>query len=288
MMDERLTSLLGISYPIIQGGMAKISRPSLVSAVSQAGGLGVLTSMGLTPQELSQDIQEVQKQIDQPFAVNLMLQQDNIFDLLEVIKEMNPPVVMTGAGSPKAFVQDLKDLGIKVIPVLSTVSQAKKMEALGVDAIVVEGQEAGGHIGWTSTMAVLPQVVQAVDIPVVAAGGIGSGQAIAAAECLGACGVQLGTLFLSAKECPISDFYRKKLLACQDQDTLVSELHPGGRVRSLKASSQDDPDLLAKEGEAGLHYAGEVAGQVNHLASVQEIMDQLLAQYQSTLAKLIQ
>lgn len=288
MMDERLTSLLGISYPIIQGGMAKISRPSLVSAVSQAGGLGVLTSMGLTPQELSQDIQEVQKQIDQPFAVNLMLQQDNIFDLLEVIKEMNPPVVMTGAGSPKAFVQDLKDLGIKVIPVLSTVSQAKKMEDLGVDAIVVEGQEAGGHIGWTSTMAVLPQVVQAVDIPVVAAGGIGSGQAIAAAECLGACGVQLGTLFLSAKECPISDLYRKKLLACQDQDTLVIELHPGGRVRSLKASSQDDPDLLAKEGEAGLHYAGEVAGQVNHLASVQEIMNQLLAQYQSTLAKLSQ
>lgn len=307
MIDKRLTDLLGTQYPIIQGGMARISKPELVSAVSNAGGLGVLTSVGVDAAGFRADIQAIRRLTDKPFGVNLMLQLDNIPELLEVVKEEKPAIVLTGAGTPKDFAQDLQALGIKVIPVVSAVKHAKKMEALGVDAVVCEGQEAGGHIGITSTMATLPQVVQAVDIPVIAAGGIGSGQAIAAAECLGACGVQIGTLFLAAEECAISEAYRQQVIDAGDQDTIVTGISTGGRVRSVASPFLAelladelkglDPKVflertqgsygraIAGEIDRGTIQTGEVAGQVKAKSTAKAIIDRLVAEYQETVAK---
>ena len=193
-----ITKLLGIKYPVFQGAMAQIARHELVSAVSNAGALGILASGGVSPEELRKEIQQCKKLTDKPFGVNLMLMMHNIDEIIDVVIEEGVKIVTTGAGTPRKYMPRLKEAGIKVIPVIPSVKAAVKMEELGCDAVVVEGMEAGGHVGTSTTMALLPQVTAAVKIPVIAAGGIADGRGMAAAYCLGASGVQMGTVFLAS------------------------------------------------------------------------------------------
>ena len=191
----KITELLGIDYPILQGGMQHISRSPLVIAVSNAGGLGLLTTGALDPEELREEIRTVRKNTDKAFGVNLNLMQTNIDELVDIIIEEKVPVVTTGAGSPKKYFPRLKEAGIKVIPVIASVRHAVKMEELGVDAVVAEGQAAGGHIGTLSTLPLVRQVSEAVDLPIIAAGGIADGKGLVAALAVGAQAVQMGTVF---------------------------------------------------------------------------------------------
>ncbi|AKP66471.1 NAD(P)H-dependent flavin oxidoreductase [Companilactobacillus ginsenosidimutans] len=295
-----ITKLLGIKYPIIQGSMARISRHELVSAVSNAGGLGVLTSVGMDKAELAHQIDLVRQETDKPFGVNLMLQQSNIPDMVEVIVEKKVPVVLTGAGTPAPYFDQLHIMGAKVIPVIPNVSIAKKMEELGVDAVVAEGMESGGHIGQMTTMTLVPQVADAINIPVIAAGGIGDRRAVAASLVLGAQGVQVGTAFLVAKETPIPDSYKQMVLDAQDTSTAITGLTIGDPVRGLKndlvtkilkmeqtgSTKEELRDLLdgslskaVYEGntQTGSFMAGEIAGEINQIKSAKEIIEAMFS-----------
>ena len=229
-----ITKLLGIKYPIFQGAMAQIARYQLVSAVSNAGALGILASGGVSPEELRKEIQQCKELTDKPFAVNLMLMMPNIDEIIDVVIEEGVKIVTTGAGTPRKFMPRLKEAGIKVIPVIPSVKAAVKMEELGCDAVVVEGMEAGGHVGTSTTMALLPQVTSAVNIPVIAAGGIADGRGIAAAYCLGASGVQMGTVFLASEECPVADTYKNMILEAVDTSTTLTGEKFGAPVRGIK------------------------------------------------------
>ena len=229
-----ITKLLGIQYPILQGAMAQIALHPLVAAVSEAGGLGIIASGGMTGPVLRQEIQALRRMTDRPFGVNIMLMMKNVEEIVRVIIEEKVPVVTTGAGTPKAIMPYLKEAGIKVVPVVASVKHAEKMQELGVDAVVAEGTEAGGHIGETTTMSLIPQVVDAVDIPVIAAGGIADGRGIAAAYALGAQGVQLGTLFLATRECPISEAYKRAIIEANDTATVVTGRRSGSPVRCIR------------------------------------------------------
>lgn len=212
-----IAKLLDIQYPIFQGAMAYIARYPLASAVSEAGGLGIIAAGGLSSEELREQIRRTQERTKKPFAVNLMLQMDNIPEQVEVLIEEGVKIVTTGAGTPKPYLERLKQANIKVFPVIPSVKLAQKMEQLGVDGIIAEGMEAGGHIGETTSMALIPQVVQAVAIPVIAAGGIGDGRGMAAAFALGAQGVQMGTAFLTVAECPVHENYQQAILLRKKQ-----------------------------------------------------------------------
>ncbi|WP_072520091.1 DUF561 domain-containing protein [Gemella massiliensis] len=229
-----ITEVLNIEYPIIQGGMAQIARYELVSAVSNAGGLGVLATGGSTAEELRFQIQECKKLTSKPFAVNLMLMMPNVEELIDILIEEGVKVVTTGAGTPRKFMPRLNEAGVKVIPVVPSVKTAKKMEDLGATAVIVEGMEAGGHVGETTTMSLVPQVASAVSIPVIAAGGIGDGRGVAAAFCLGASGIQVGTLFLATDECPISKEYKEAIISATDTSTTLTGTKFGAPVRCLK------------------------------------------------------
>lgn len=229
-----ITNLLGIKYPIFQGAMAQIARHELVSAVSNAGALGILASGGVSPEELRKEIQQCKELTDKPFAVNLMLMMPNIDEIIDVVIEEGVKIVTTGAGTPRKFMPRLKEAGIKVIPVIPSVKAAVKMEELGCDAVVVEGMEAGGHVGTSTTMALLPQVTSAVNIPVIAAGGIADGRGMAAAYCLGASGVQMGTVFLASEECPVTDAYKNMIVEAVDTSTTLTGEKFGAPVRCIK------------------------------------------------------
>lgn len=229
-----ITQLLNIKYPIFQGAMAQISTHSLAAAVSNAGGLGIIASGGMTAHQLEQEIRSCKALTNQPFAVNLMLMMNNIAELVEVLIAEKVNIVTTGAGTPKQYMARFKQAGIKVIPVVPNVLIAKKMQDLGVDAIICEGTEAGGHIGETSTMALVPQVVDAVSVPVIAAGGIADGRGMAAAFALGAQGVQCGTMFMVAKECPIADTVKQFIIAANDTATVVTGRKMGAPVRCIR------------------------------------------------------
>ncbi|MGM9536355.1 MAG: DUF561 domain-containing protein, partial [Intestinibacter sp.] len=202
MKGNKITELLNIKYPIIQGGMAWIADASLAVGVSEAGGLGIITGVGPT-EVVREQIRKAKSMTDKPFGVNVMLMQENADEIAKLVCEENVPVVTTGAGSPAKYIEMWKEHGIKIIPVVASVAIAKRMEKFGADAIIAEGTESGGHIGQTTTMSLVPQVVDAVDIPVIAAGGIGDGRGIAAAFMLGAVGVQMGTRFLVSNECTV-------------------------------------------------------------------------------------
>ena len=229
-----ITKLLGIKYPIFQGAMAQIACYELASAVSNAGGLGILASGGMRPEELREQIKKCKEQTTKPFAVNLMLMMPNINEIIDVVIEEGVKIVTTGAGTPRKFMPRLTEAGVKVIPVIPSVKAAKKMEELGCAAVVVEGMEAGGHVGTSTTMALLPQVTKAVNIPVIAAGGIADGRGVAAAFCLGASGVQMGTVFLATHECPISIEYKNLIVEADDTSTTLTGMKFGAPVRGIK------------------------------------------------------
>ena len=303
-----ITSLLGIKYPVFQGAMAQIARHELVSAVSNAGALGILASGGVSPEELRKEIQQCKKLTDKPFAVNLMLMMPNIEEIIDVVIEEGVKVVTTGAGTPRKFMPRLKEAGIKVIPVIPSVKAAKKMEELGCDAVVVEGMEAGGHVGTSTTMSLLPQVTSAVNIPVIAAGGIADGRGMAAAYCLGANGVQMGTVFLASKECPVTDEYKNMIIEADDISTTLTGEKFGAPVRGIKNEltkryhelEEQSSTLMELEEltlgslrravydgdvENGSVMAGQIAGLVSEIRPVKVIIESVIEEARRVLGK---
>lgn len=303
-----ITDLLGIKYPIFQGAMAQIARHELVSAVSNAGALGILASGGVSPEELRKEIQQCKELTDKPFAVNLMLMMPNIDEIIDVVIEEGVKIVTTGAGTPRKFMPRLKEAGIKVIPVIPSVKAAVKMEELGCDAVVVEGMEAGGHVGTSTTMALLPQVTSAVKIPVVAAGGIADGRGMAAAYCLGASGVQMGTVFLASEECPVTDAYKNMILEAVDTSTTLTGEKFGAPVRGIKNEltkrynelEEQSSTLMELEEltlgslkrvvydgdvENGSVMAGQIAGLVTEIRPVKNIVEAVIKEAREVLKR---
>ena len=231
-MDIR--DIIKTKYPIIQGGMANIATGEFAAAISNAGGLGLIAAGGMKPEQLRENIDRARELTDKPFGVNIMLMHPQVDELMEIVIEKEVPVVTTGAGNPGKYVPALKEAGIKVMPVVASVALAQRMERLGVDAVIAEGTESGGHVGEMTTMALVPQVVDGVSIPVVAAGGIASGRQMLAAYSLGACGVQVGTCLLVSEECPVHQNYKQAVLDASDSDTIVTGRIGGTPVRVLK------------------------------------------------------
>ena len=233
-MQTEITKLLGIEYPIIQGGMAWVAEHHLAAGVSEAGGLGLIGAAAAPAEWVREQIREAKKLTDKPFGVNIMLISPYAADVAKVVAEEGVKVVTTGAGNPEEYMDMWKAAGVKVIPVVASVALAKRMARSGADAVVAEGCEAGGHIGETTTMALVPQVVDAVDIPVIAAGGIADGRGIAAAFMLGARAVQLGTVFVTAKEAQVHANYKERIIKAKDIDTRVTGRTTGHPVRALR------------------------------------------------------
>ena len=247
-MKTEITELLGIEYPIIQGGMAWVGTNELASAVSEAGGLGIIGSGGAPASWVKEQIQQVKKKTDKPFGVNVMLMNPEADAIAQVIVDEKVPVVTTGAGNPEKYMEMWKAAGVKVIPVVASVALAKRMERTGADAVIAEGTESGGHIGETTTMALVPQVVDAVSIPVIAAGGIADGRGIAAAFMLGAKAVQMGTIFVASKESIASDAYKNKVVKAKDIDTKVTGRSTGHPVRCIRNKQTQEYLRLESEG----------------------------------------
>lgn len=237
--------MLGIAYPIIQGGMAWVAECHLAAAVSEAGGLGLIGAANAPARWVREQIQEVRKRTDKPFGVNIMLMSPYADEVAQVVAEEKVKVVTTGAGNPEKYIPMWKEAGIRVIPVVASVAMAKRMERCGVDALVAEGTESGGHIGETTTMVLVPQVVDAVQIPVIAAGGIADGRGIAAAFMLGAQAVQMGTHFVVTDESRVHENYKECILKAKDIDTKVTGRTTGHPVRALR--NQMTREYLAKE-----------------------------------------
>ncbi|WP_079708991.1 nitronate monooxygenase [Paraliobacillus ryukyuensis] len=302
----RITKMLGIKYPIFQGAMAQIALAPLVGAVSNAGGLGIIASGGFSAEQLREEIQKTKEITDKPFAVNLMLMMPNISELVDVIIEEGVKIVTTGAGTPAPYMETLKKHQIAVIPVVPSVKIAKKMEALGATAVVAEGTEAGGHVGETTTMSLLPQVVDAVSIPVIAAGGIANGRGIAAAYALGAQGVQVGTRFLTTVECPTHDNFKQAVVDATDTSTIVTGRSIGGPVRSIKnkmiqaylelenqKASRDELEKLSLGSlrkavfdgniEEGSVMAGQICGMCNEITTVEEMITTMFIEAEEVL-----
>ncbi len=233
-MNTRITELLGIEYPVIQGGMAWVAEHQLAAAVSNAGGLGLIGAASAPPEVVREEIQKAKELTDKPFGVNVMLLNPNAEEVAKVVVEEGVKVVTTGAGSPAKFMPMWKEAGVKVIPVVASVAMAKMMQKGGADAVVAEGMESGGHIGSATTMTLVPQIVDAVSIPVIAAGGIADGRGYAAAMMLGASAVQMGTRFVVAKESIVHENYKQKLIKAKDIDSEVTGMSTGHPIRVLR------------------------------------------------------
>ena len=229
-----LNEILGTKYPIIQGGMANIATGEFAAVCSNAGALGIIGAGGMNADTLRQNIRRCKELTDKPFGVNIMLMHPQADEFAKIVVEEGVPVVTTGAGNPGKYIPAWKAAGIKVIPVVAAAVLAKHLEPLGIDAVIAEGTESGGHVGEMATMALVPQVVDAVNVPVIAAGGIADGRQLAAALALGACGVQVGTCLLASEECPIHENYKAALLKAKDSDTIVTGRSVGAPVRVLK------------------------------------------------------
>lgn len=305
-MKTEITELLGIEYPIIQGGMAWVGTNELASAVSEAGGLGIIGSGGAPASWVKEQIQQVKKKTDKPFGVNVMLMNPEADAIAQVIVDEKVPVVTTGAGNPEKYMEMWKAAGVKVIPVVASVALAKRMERTGADAVIAEGTESGGHIGETTTMALVPQVVDAVSIPVIAAGGIADGRGIAAAFMLGAKAVQMGTIFVASKESIASDAYKNKVVKAKDVDTKVTGRSTGHPVRCIRNKQTQEYLRLESEGATleelehltlgglrkavvdgdvinGSVMAGQIAGLVKEIRSCKDIVEGLNAQAEELL-----
>lgn len=298
---------IGVKYPIIQGGMAWISDSSLAAAVSNAGGIGIIAAANAPANYVKEEIRKAKALTDKPFGVNIMLLSENVEEVARLVCEEGVKVVTTGAGSPGRYVKMWKEHGIIVIPVVPSVALARRMEKEGVDAVIAEGGESGGHVGELTTMALLPQVIDAVNIPVIAAGGIGDGRGIAAAFMLGASGVQVGTRFLVAKECTVHPNYKQRIIKAKDIESVVTGRATGHPVRVLRnklsrqfeelertAASLDKYEELGagalrkavKDGDIdyGSVMAGQIAGLIKKEQTAQEIIEEMFAQVEVRLA----
>lgn len=299
-MDIR--DIIKTKYPIIQGGMANIATGEFAAAISNAGGLGLIAAGGMKPEQLRENIDRARELTDKPFGVNIMLMHPQVDELMEIVIEKKVPVVTTGAGNPGKYVPALKEAGIKVMPVVASVALAQRMERLGVDAVIAEGTESGGHVGEMTTMALVPQVVDGVSIPVVAAGGIASGRQMLAAYALGACGVQVGTCLLVSEECPVHQNYKQAVLDASDSDTVVTGRIGGTPVRVLKnrmareyvrqeraGASKEELEVYTlgslrkavfdgnvKEGSL---MAGQVAGQLHEIRPAAVILEEMYTSF---------
>lgn len=245
---NRVCELLGIKYPIIQGGMAWVATAELAAAVSNAGGLGLIAAGGAPADVVREQIKKARELTDKPFGVNVMLMSPFADEVMQVVIEEKPAVVATGAGNPGKYMDDLKATGIKIMPVIASVALAKRMEKAGADAIIAEGTEAGGHIGELTTMVLTPQVVDAVSIPVISAGGYADSRGTKAAFALGADGIQVGTRFLCATECLAHENYKNAVLKAKDRDAVVTGRATGAPVRALKNKLTKEYQRLEKEG----------------------------------------
>ena len=299
MIHTPLCDALGIEKPVFQGGMAWIADASLASAVSKAGGLGIIAAMNANAEWVCGQIRELREATDRPFGVNVMLMSPFADEVAQVVAEERVPVVVTGAGNPAKYMKDWAAADIKVVPVVASVGLARLMQRAGATAVVAEGTESGGHIGETSTMALVPQVADAVDIPVVAAGGIADGRGVAAAFMLGAQGVQVGTRFLVADECTVSDEYKDRVLKAKDISTVATGRKFGHPVRCLKTPFSTEYARMEKEGaneeelnklgtgalrkaakegdyEHGSFLCGQIAGMVTRREPAAAIVDDLV------------
>lgn len=298
-MQTEVTKLLGIEYPIIQGGMAWVAEYHLAAAVSEAGGLGLIGAASAPAEWVREQIQKVKELTDKPFGVNIMLMSPYAAEVAKVVAEEKVKVVTTGAGNPEAYMKMWKEAGVKVIPVVASVALAKRMERCGADAVVAEGCESGGHIGESTTMTLVPQVVDAVQIPVIAAGGIGDGRGIAAAFMLGASAVQMGTHFVVTDEAQVHENYKERILKAKDIDTKVTGRTTGHPVRALRnimtgkylemekaGASFEELEKLTLGGlrkavvdgdvKNGSVMAGQIAGLVKERMSCQELIQKLV------------
>ena len=284
-MKTEITELLGIEYPVIQGGMAWVAECHLAAAVSNAGGLGLIAAGGAPAEWVREQIRETKKLTDKPFGVNIMLMNPESEKVAKVIVEEGVKVVTTGAGSPEKYMADWKAAGVKVIPVVASVALAKRMERCGADAVVAEGTEAGGHIGELTTMVLVPQVVDAVNIPVIAAGGIADGRGMAAAFMLGANGIQMGTVFAASKESVIHENYKNSIFKAKDIDSRVTGRSTGHPIRVLRNDMARKYLELEKmtlgslrravqEGDvkSGSLMAGQIAGMIKEERSCEDII----------------
>ena len=300
-MKTRITELLGIQYPIIQGGMAWVAEHNLAAAVSEAGGLGLIGAASAPAEVVREEIRKARELTKKPFGVNIMLMSPYADEVAKVVVEEGVKVVTTGAGNPGKYMKMWKEAGIKVIPVVASVALAKMMEKAGADAVVAEGTESGGHIGEATTMTLVPQVVDAVSIPVIAAGGIADGRGIAAAFMLGAEAVQMGTRFVVAKESIVHDNYKQRLLKAKDIDSTVTGRSHGHPVRCLRNQMTREYNRLEAEGKGfeeleyltvgtlrkavmegdvvnGTVMAGQIAGMVNKEQTCKEMIDEMMEQ----------
>ncbi len=306
-MTTRITQLLGIKYPVIQGGMAWVADAELAAAVSNAGGCGLIAGGSAPAEVIREQIRKAKTLTDRPFGVNIMLMNPNTEELARLMIEEKVPVVTTGAGNPGKYIPAWKEAGIKVIPVVPSVALAKRMERAGADAVIVEGMEAGGHIGSITTMCLTPQVVDAVSIPVIAAGGIADGRGMAAVFMLGAEGVQLGTVFLASEECNIHDNYKQLVLKAKDTDSAITGQSIGLPVRciknrlSRKINEMEKTGMSAEELESftvgslrravqdgdlenGSFMCGQIAGMVHEIRPVCEIVEAICGEAETLLA----
>lgn len=305
-MNTRVTELLGIQYPIIQGGMAWVAEHHLAAAVSAAGGFGLLGAASAPADVIRQEIRKVKELTDKPFGVNVMLLSPYAEEVAHVVAEEGVQAVTTGAGNPEKYMDMWKKAGIKVIPVVASVALAKRMERCGADAVVAEGMESGGHIGSLTTMALVPQVVDAVEIPVIAAGGIGDGRGFTAAMMLGAEAVQMGTRFVAAQESIVHQNYKDRIIKAKDIDSQVTGMSTGHPVRSLRNQMTREYLRLEKEGAPfeelemltlgslrkavqegdvvnGTVMAGQIAGLVKKQQSCQEIIEEIMKEAEKLL-----
>ena len=306
MIRTSICDLCGIRYPIFQGGMAHVSDARLAAAVTNAGGLGIISAMSRDGAYVREQLRLARTLTDGPVGVNVMLMSPYVGEVAAVIAEEKAEVVTTGAGDPSAYVELWKTAGCRVIPVVPSAALAKRMERAGADAVIAEGGESGGHIGELATMPLVPQVADAVSVPVLAAGGIGDGRGVAAAFMLGASGVQLGTRFLAAKECGIHPHYKELVLKASDTSTIVTGRRLGHPVRSLKTPysrnyakleytgiSAEDLEALgvgslrkaAADGDEkeGCYIAGQIAGMVNRVQTAAEIIEEIMAETEQVL-----
>ena len=307
-MNTRITELLGIKYPIIQGGMAWVAESTLAAAVSNAGGAGLIAGGAAPIDYLREQIRRAKSLTDKPFGVNIMLMSPNAEDLAQLIIDENVKLVTTGAGNPGKFMDAWKAAGIKVIPVIPSVALAKRMERAGADAVIAEGTESGGHIGEITTMCLVPQVADAVEIPVIAAGGIADGRGVAASFMLGAEGVQVGTAFLASEECKIHENYKKLVVDAKDTDSIVTGRFTGHPCRGVKTRFAKNLLTFEREGgspeefeqitlgslrkaavdgniDEGSFLCGAIAGMVNEIRPCKDIVETMFSQAEKLLGR---